>query len=93
MIKVSDVLGSATALARELVSDTHVFLSDLCLLLGRKVVLDVEELSNLLGCLSLDHVGPAKEELGVSKSLLAPFDGIDGRATRTLSCSRRRGAA
>jgi hypothetical protein len=36
---------------------THVLLADLRLLLGRKVVLDVEELANLLGRLALDHVG------------------------------------
>lgn len=93
MIKVSGVLGLATALERKFASDTHVFLSDLCLFLGRKVVLDVEELSDLLGCLSLDHVGTAKKELGVSKDLHALSDRIDGRATRTLSCSRRREAA
>jgi hypothetical protein len=35
---------------------THVLLLDLCLLLGRKVVDDVEELADLLGRLALDHV-------------------------------------
>lgn len=34
-----------------------VLLADLSLLLGREVVLDVEEAANLLGRLALDHVG------------------------------------
>ena len=35
---------------------THVLLLDLCFLLGCEVVDNVEELTNLLGCLALDHV-------------------------------------
>lgn len=48
---------------------THVLLLNLGLLFWSKVVLNVEQFADLLGCLAFDHVGANHQEEGPCKHL------------------------
>jgi len=65
---------------------TYVLLLDLRLFLWRKVVLNVEELSDLFGCLALNHVGAA----GITKGGESLHDcGMSGALSSKLGVKER----